>query len=98
MQAYIYKNQIIDEIRENGWKPEHEPIMSEHFQYLKQWMEDGKLLLAGPCEDEAFGIVIFYGESDDDAQAFMDNDPAIRDGIMTAEWHRFRVSLFGDKQ
>ncbi len=94
MKTYIYRNELVPVIRQDGFSAEDQKIMSKHFEYLKSYMEAGKLLLAGPCEDRAFGIAIFYAESDAEARAFMNNDPAIRDGLMTAEVHPFRLSLF----
>jgi len=74
--------------------PEREAVMDQHFTRLQQALSYGKLLLAGPCEDEAFGLVVFRAQSMDDAQQFMNDDPAVRSGLMTAELHPFRVSLF----
>lgn len=73
---------------------QEEVIIGEHFSYLKALLQDGRLLMAGPCEDGAFGIVVFRAESDQAAQAVMQNDPAVREKVMNAEMHSFRVSLF----
>jgi uncharacterized protein YciI len=74
---------------------EQEARLGEHFEYLERALEDGKLILAGPCLDGEFGIVVFRGATDDEALEFMQNDPAVRHGLMTAELHPFRVSLMG---
>jgi uncharacterized protein YciI len=76
--------------------PKQEAIMDQHFARLQQSLHDGRLLLAGPCEDEAFGIVIFRAHSIDDAQQFINDDPAILSGLMSAELHPFRISLAAD--
>ncbi|HLO01924.1 MAG TPA: YciI family protein [Symbiobacteriaceae bacterium] len=73
--------------------PEEESIMGEHFTYLKELLAKGQLLMAGPCEDAAFGIVVFEAESLDSAEAIMHSDPAVAKGVMSAELHPFRVSL-----
>jgi uncharacterized protein YciI len=73
--------------------PEEEARLGEHFEYLQQVQGDGKLILAGPCEDGEFGIVVFRAASENEALKFMQNDPAVRHGLMTAELHPFRVSL-----
>ena len=96
MPTFIFKNQLVPSIRENGWQPEHEPIMRQHFQYLKDGVATGTVMLAGPCEDQEFGICIFFADSLAEAQQFMENDPAITNGIMTAEVHPFRISLLGN--
>ena len=72
---------------------EQEAIKGEHFMRLQQSLRNGRLLLAEPCEDEAFGMVIFRAQSIDAAQRFMSDDPAVRSGLMNTELHTFRVSL-----
>ena len=73
--------------------PENETIMDEHFVQLQQSLHDGRFLLAGPCEDEAFGIVTFRAQSIGGAQRFMSDDPAVRSGLMGAKLQPFRISL-----
>jgi uncharacterized protein len=68
-------------------------IMEEHYQHHKKATEDGVVLLAGPCLDKTFGIVIFHAENEDDANAFMFNDPAVKENVMMAEIHPIRISL-----
>jgi uncharacterized protein YciI len=73
--------------------PKEEAIIDEHFEYLKRKLAEKKLVLAGPCLDGKFGIVIFRAESEKEAEEFMKNDPAVRSRVMAAELHPFRVSL-----
>jgi uncharacterized protein YciI len=68
-------------------------ILGEHFEYLQEALSGGRLLLAGPCEDGEFGIVIFRARTEDEALEFMEGDPAVKAGLMTAELHPFRISL-----
>ena len=75
--------------------PEEEEILETHFEYLKKNLDEGILILAGPCLDREFGIVIFRAESEKEAETFMNNDPAVKGGLMTAELHQFRISLMG---
>jgi uncharacterized protein YciI len=75
--------------------PEEEARLGEHVDYLERALEDGKLILAGPCVDGEFGVVLFRAATDDEALEFMQADPAVRHGLMTAELHPFRVSLMG---
>lgn len=69
-------------------------IMDRHFEYLKGYLSEKKLILAGPCLDAAFGIVIFQADSLDTAREMMENDPAVLGGVMSSELHPYRVSLF----
>jgi uncharacterized protein YciI len=70
-------------------------IMEKHFQYLKQATDAGIVLLAGPCLDQTFGIIIFSAENDAAAQLFMFNDPSVKENVMMAELHPMRISLRG---
>lgn len=75
--------------------PEEAAIMEEHFAYLQQAAAAGRLLLAGPCLDDTFGLVVFRAENDEAANAFMFADPSVRENVMAAELHPLRVSLWG---
>jgi uncharacterized protein len=50
-------------------------------------------LQAGLCLDHAFGIVVFKAQSDIEANQFMHSDPAIKQGLTTAEFHPFQTTL-----
>jgi uncharacterized protein YciI len=73
--------------------PEETDAMRRHFLYLKGLVDQKKVLLAGPCLDAAFGIVIYEADSEEEAQGIMENDPSVVAGVMTAELHEFRVSM-----
>lgn len=73
--------------------PEEEASLDEHFQYLRRELEEGGLILAGPCLDGALGVVVFRAPTEEAAREFMEADPAVRHGLMRAELHPFRVSL-----
>ncbi|WP_430787527.1 YciI family protein [Virgibacillus flavescens] len=93
MDEFVYiirpvKNNFIDTMTE-----EENQIMERHFQYLQELQAEKKLILAGPCLDGAFGIVIFLSESLDTARAIMEKDPSVLAGLMNAEVHPYRVSL-----
>jgi uncharacterized protein YciI len=75
--------------------PAEEAVMQEHFRYLKAAAEAGIVLLAGPCLDRTFGLIVFRAENDEAAHAFMFNDPSVRENVMAAELHPMRVSLQG---
>jgi uncharacterized protein YciI len=74
---------------------EEDAIMNEHFQYLKKATEAGVVVLAGPCLDATFGIIVFRAENEDAAHAFMFNDPSVKQNVMMAELHPMRISLQG---
>jgi len=70
-------------------------VMEEHFHYLENATETGQIVLAGPCLDNTFGIVVFHAEDDAAAQAFMFKDPSVKKNVMISELHPMRISLKG---
>jgi uncharacterized protein YciI len=93
MPDFIY---LIHPLREGFFeKPtEEENIAVEaHFQYLKTGVENGLVLLAGPCLDQTFGLVVFLARDETSANDFMMNDPSVQRNVMMAELHPFKISL-----
>jgi uncharacterized protein YciI len=79
--------------------PDEERMMGVHFQYLKDAMADGKLLMAGPCiaGADTFGLIVLRMESEDEAQAFLDADPSVVGGVQTARLFPFHLALWAGK-
>ena len=93
MPEYLY---LIHPYRDGFFEqptPEEDIIMEEHFQYLKQATEGGIVLLAGPCLDNTFGIIVFIAENDEAAHTFMFNDPSVMKNVMMAELHPLHISM-----
>ena len=54
------------------------------------------MILAGRTDepmDRRFGLVIFEAEGEEAAQAFMQSDPAVTGGVMTATLHPYSIAL-----
>jgi uncharacterized protein YciI len=95
MPEYIY---LIHPLRDGYFEqptPLEAAIMEEHFQYLEHATESGRVILAGPCLDDTFGIIVFHAEDDAAARVFMFNDPSIKKNVMMSELHPMRISLKG---
>ena len=93
MPDYIY---LIHPLRHEFFDnptPQEEAAMEAHFEYLKKAIADGMVLLAGPCLDETFGVVVFHADNDESARAFMFNDPSVLSNVMMAELHPMRISV-----
>ena len=93
MPHYIY---LIHPLRHEFFEqptPAEEAAMAAHFEYLKQATQAGTVLLAGPCLDDTFGLVVLKAADETAAQAFMYNDPSVQANVMMAELHPFRISL-----
>lgn len=74
---------------------EEDAIMDEHYEYLKKAAEEGTVVLAGPCTDSTFGLVVFKAENDLAANAFIFDDPSVKKNVMVAELHPMRISIRG---
>ena len=75
-------------------------IINEHFEYLKQLVAEGVVFMAGrtlTVDEKTFGIVVFEAASESDAVALMQNDPAVKLGVMKAELFPYRVALWSPK-
>lgn len=84
-----------------GPTPQEQAIVREHFDHLEALTEQGVMLLVGRTQDNSprtFGIAIFQAESEEQAHAIMNDDPAVRKGIMRAELFPFRIALAGNVQ
>jgi uncharacterized protein len=92
---YVYLIRPVRNDLINSMSEEEAEIIDRHFLYLKNLLSEDKLIMAGPCLDGAFGIVVFRAASMDSAQKMMENDPAVVAGIMEPELHPYRVSLLG---
>ncbi len=68
-------------------------VMEAHFEYLQKATEDGTVLLAGPCLDDTFGLVVFQAENDEAARRFMLADPSVQNNVMMTELHPLRISM-----
>jgi uncharacterized protein len=97
MDEYIYMLKLRpDLLDDSAWTEKDEKIVSEHFNHLKEDFERGKVILAGRTTNSdktQFGIVIFTAESWKSAQTYMESDPAIKYGVMTATLFPFRIAL-----
>ena len=73
---------------------EEERVVGSHFQFLKRLLAEGKLLLAGPCEDASMGLAVIECDNLDEARSILAADPAVQGRVFTGEIKPYRVSLF----
>ncbi|MCI0612721.1 YciI family protein [bacterium] len=64
-------------------------IQSAHLQHLESLYKQGALLIAGPMGDDGDlrGIVVLKVKSLEEAQALVNNDPAVKAGRLRVELH-----------
>ena len=96
-RQYLYVLRITPPFQtEAAWTEAENAAVSRHFDRLAKATAAGQVILAGRTGeplDKTFGLVIFEADSDADAKAFMDADPAVVAGLMTATLHPYAVAL-----
>jgi len=96
-KQFIYVLKLVPRLyADSAWTKEDEAVPERHFVRFQQAAKSGQLILAGRTSepgDKTFGIAIFEAPDEDAARKFMQEDPAVAGGLMTAELHRFAVAL-----
>jgi uncharacterized protein len=96
-QQFIYVLRLVPRLHnDSAWTKEDNMAISRHFVRFQHAIETGELILAGRTKepgDKTFGIAIFEAKDEAAARAFMESDPAVVAGLMTAELHPFAVAL-----
>jgi uncharacterized protein YciI len=96
-KQFIYVLHLVPRLySDSAWTKEDEAALGRHFVRFKKAVEAGELILAGRTTepgDKTFGIAIFQAADEKAARSFMESDPAVVAGLMTAELHPFAVAL-----
>jgi len=96
-KQFIYVLRLVPRLHaDSAWTKEDNAVLERHFARFQQAAKSGQLILAGRTSepgDKTFGIAIFEGPDEDAARKFMEEDPAVAGGLMTAELHPFAVAL-----
>jgi uncharacterized protein YciI len=96
-KQFIYVLKVVPRLHaDSAWTKEDNAALERHFARFQQAAKSGQLILAGRTSepgDKTFGIAIFEAPDEDAARKFMEEDPAVAGGLMTAELHPFAVAL-----
>ena len=96
-KQFIYVLKLVPRLHaDSAWTKEDNAVLERHFVRFQQAAKSGQLILAGRTSepgDKTFGIAIFEASDEDAARMFMQEDPAVAGGLMTAELHPFAVAL-----
>ena len=88
------KRQVLSEWYPDAWTDEENQISADHYAYLKQALEDGVLILAGRSLDGIGpAVVVIEAETEEEARAFLLEDPFVKSALFGAELHPFRAAL-----
>jgi uncharacterized protein YciI len=72
-------------------------IVGEHFAYMQKLTSEGTALLVGRTDaSNPLGIALLKVAGPEEAQRVLQQDPAVRQNVMTGEVHPFRLALLGD--
>jgi uncharacterized protein YciI len=96
-KQFIYVLHLVPRLHDDkAWTEQDKAAVGRHFNRFKAAIESGQLILVGRTEEpgeKTFGIAIFEAADETAARQFMNEDPAVAGGQMTAELHPFRVAL-----
>ncbi len=99
MAEFLYRVQPTRaDMLASGPTAAEEEIVGQHFAYLQGLVEKGVVKLAGrtlTVDEDAFGIIVFLAETEEQAAQLVANDPAVKEGVMRAQLFPFRVALNG---
>lgn len=95
MNTYIYQLKLVERLWDKSkWTKNDEKVIEKHFLRIKKDVEQGKIYHVGKTfiEDEnGFGIVIFYANNDVEATKYMNEDPAINEGLMIGNCMPYKI-------
>jgi uncharacterized protein YciI len=96
-KQFIYVLHLVSRLYDDkNWTKEDNATLQRHFARFQEAIKTGQLILAGRTSesgDRTFGIAIFEASDEVAARKFMEEDPAVASGLMTAELHPFAVAL-----
>jgi uncharacterized protein len=97
---FLYKLKLIPELLdEENWTEKENNLVHEHFKVLQGLLKENKLIMAGKTDnldESTFGIVILQVDNEETARTIMENDPAVKGGIMTAVLYPYSVALYNE--
>lgn len=96
-RQFVYVLRLVPRLHDDAaWTEADQAAVTRHFEHLRRATADGKVVLAGRTLEpgaRTFGLVIFEAADDAEAQRFMQADPAVEAGVMTATLHPYAVAL-----
>jgi uncharacterized protein YciI len=96
-KQFIYVLRLVPRLHSDAaWTKEDKMALDRHLARFQRAIETGELILAGRTRepgDKTFGIAVFEAADEAAARKFMESDPAVVAGLMTAELHPFAVAL-----
>lgn len=99
MDQYLIVLRLVPRLHDaSAWTPEDHQAVADHFTRLEAAVEAGTVVLAGRTSEpfsKTFGLVIFEAPDQEAAERFMNDDPTVSRGVMTAQLHPYAIALMG---
>jgi uncharacterized protein YciI len=96
-KQFVYVLRLVPRLHDDkAWTEADKQAGGRHVARLKEAAERGQVILAGRTNepgDKTFGLVIFEAADEAAAREFMQGDPTLPAGVMTAELHPYTVAL-----
>lgn len=96
-QQFVYVLRVTPAFHDEGkWTKQENDAVGRHFARLSQATASGKVIFAGRTNeslDKTFGLVVFEADDVDAARRFMETDPAVEAGLMSATLHPYVLAL-----
>jgi uncharacterized protein YciI len=97
LKEFLYVLHLVPRLHdEKAWTKDDTAAVESHFTRLQQATARGQVIFVGrtaESDDKTFGLVVFAAADENAALEFMNSDPAVIAGVMTAELHPFSVIL-----
>jgi uncharacterized protein YciI len=97
LQQYLYVLRVAPALHDQArWTQADNDAVSRHFVRLADGVKTGQVIFAGKTTeplDTTFGLVVFEAESEAAARQFMESDPAVVAGVMSATLHPYVLAL-----
>ena len=96
-QQYLYVLRVAPALHDQArWTQADNDAVSRHFTRLADAAKTGQVIFAGRTTeplDSTFGLVVFEAASEAAARQFMESDPAVVAGVMSATLHPYALAL-----
>lgn len=96
-QQFVYVLRVAPALHDqNKWTPRENEAVGRHFARLVDATRSGRVIFAGRTNealDKTFGLVVFEAEDESAARQFMESDPAVAAGVMSASLHPYVLAL-----
>ena len=96
-QQYLYVLRVAPALHDQArWTQADNDAVSRHFARLVDSVKAGQVIFAGRTTeplDTTFGLVVFEAENEAAARQFMESDPAVVAGVMSATLHPYALAL-----